>query len=137
MRTARQDDRIVIAQRRFFVPNIIGLKARDAVNARDAILITIRAGKLNDRELHVDLMGDATSALFLMIVIHHERGMDYSRNPAEQSQKDAKKKTGDPARHQHRQRRQDDAKKVSQRLHLDLLLFCFVLVCPPSGFCSS
>jgi hypothetical protein len=58
-------------------------------------------------------MGDATGALFFVIVIYDERGMDYSRNPAEQSQKNAKKKTGDPARHQHRQRRQNDAKKVS------------------------
>ena len=53
-KTARQNNRIVIAQRSLFVPNVIGLEPFDTVNSRDAILVAIGTGKLDDGELHVE-----------------------------------------------------------------------------------
>ena len=68
-------------------------------------------------------MSDAARALFLMIIVHYERGMDHSRNPAEQRQQNAEKKTGDAAGHQDGQRWQHNTEKISQRFHFELFRF--------------
>ena len=105
------------------MPDVISLQTFDAVNTRDAILIAVRAGKLDDGELHVDLMSDRPRALFLMIIVHDQCGMNDSRYPAQQGQEDAQKKTTYPSGHQYRQRREHHTEKIPQRFH-----FCFFLV---------
>ena len=71
------------------MPDVICLQTLDAIDSRDAILVAVRTGKLNDRELHLDLMGDTARALLLMIIVHYKRGMNNSRDPAEQRQQNA------------------------------------------------
>jgi hypothetical protein len=95
------------------VPDILSLQTVDAVNASNAILVAVGTGKLDDRKLHVDLMSQSPGALFFMIIIHHQCGMNNSRDPTEQRQKDAEKKTPDPAGHKDRQRWQHDTEKIS------------------------
>jgi hypothetical protein len=82
-KTARQNNRVVLAKGRFFVPDKIGLQTFDAVDSGDTILVAIGTGELNDCEFHADLMGGCARALFLMIIVHHERSMDHSWDPAE------------------------------------------------------
>src|SRR5207247_2051996 len=82
--TARQDDRVVIAERCFFVPEVIGLQTLNAVDAGDTILVAIGTWKLNDGKLHVDLVSHVPGALFFMIIVHHETRVNHSWNPTEQ-----------------------------------------------------
>jgi hypothetical protein len=44
-------------------------------------------------------MSHPAGALFFMIIVYDERGMDHSRDPTEQRQKNAQEKTRDPAGH--------------------------------------
>ena len=106
------------------MPDVISLQAFNAINAGNAILIAVRAGKLDDGKLHVDLMGDCPRALFLMIIVYDQCGMNNSRYPAQQCQEDAQEKTRDPSGHQYRQRREHHTEKIPQRFH-----FCFFLIC--------
>ena len=69
-------------------------------------------------------MSKRATSLFFVVVVHHKARMDNPWNPAEQGQKDAEKKTGDAAGHQHGQWRKHYTEKVSQRFH-----FCFFLIC--------
>ena len=112
-KAARQNDRIVIPQRSFFVPDIVSLQAFNAVNARNTILIAIGTRKLDNRKFHLALVSHASGALFLVIIINYKRSVDHPRNPSEQRQENAEKKTGDAAGHQHRQRWQHYAEKIS------------------------
>ena len=91
--------RVELAQRRFFVPDVFGAQSLESVDRRDTILIAIGPGKLNDSEFHFALMGQSARALFFMVIVHHQRRMDYSRDPSEQRQQNAQEKAGDPAGH--------------------------------------
>jgi len=112
------------------VPDVISLQTFDAVDARNAILVAVGTGKLDDGKLHVDLMGDCPRALFLMIIVYDQCGMNNSRYPAQQCQEDAQKKTRDPSSHQYRQRREHHTEKIPQRFHFCFLLICEVLRAP-------
>src|SRR5260370_41785575 len=107
----------------------MSLRTFDAINAGHAFLVAVGPGKLDDRELHVDLMSQSFGALFFVKIIYHQCGMNHSRDPAKQGQKDSEKETPDPAGHQYRQRWQHHTEKISQRFH-----FCFFLM---SGFLRS
>jgi|GraSoiStandDraft_49_1057285.scaffolds.fasta_scaffold10421_2 hypothetical protein len=61
-------------------------------------------------------------ALLSVIIIHHQARVNDSWNPAEQSQNDTEKETGDAARHEYRERRQHYTEKISQRFHFSLLI---------------
>jgi hypothetical protein len=50
-----------------------------------------------------------------LIIVHDQTGVNYSGNPAEEREENAQNKTQDAARHQDRDRREDDAKKVAER----------------------
>ena len=50
--------------------------------------------KLDDRELHFDLMCERASALFFMVIVHYQRGVDDAWDPSEQRQENAQEKTG-------------------------------------------
>src|ERR1041385_2559434 len=65
------------------------------------------------------------STLLSVIIVHHEASVNDSRNPAEQSQNDAEKKTGNATGHKHRQRRQHHAEEISQRFHFRFFVFAF------------
>jgi hypothetical protein len=52
-----------------------------------------------------------------LVIVDHETGVNYARNPAEQGQKKAQNETQDPARHQDGNRREHDTKKVAERFH--------------------
>ena len=98
------------------MPDVFGVQAFDSVDTGDAILVAVGTGELNDSELH-SLMGEALGPLFLVIIVHDQRRMNDAGNPTEQSQKNAKKKTGHPSGQQDGKRRQNDAEKISQRFH--------------------
>jgi hypothetical protein len=78
---------------------------------------------LNNSEFNVGLMSNCISpgALLLMVIVNYQAGVNYSRYPAEQSQKKTKKETTKPSGHQHRQRWENNAKKIAQRFHRFLL----------------
>jgi len=118
------------------VPDVISLQTFDAVDARNAILVAVGTGKLDDGKLHVDLMSQSFGALFFVIIIHHQCGVNNSRDPAEQRQKDAEEKTSDPSSHQHGQWWEDHAEKIPQRFHFCFFLICEVL-CAPLAFTNS
>jgi hypothetical protein len=65
-------------------------------------------------------------ALFGVIIIHDETGVYYTWDPTQQSQNEAQEKTGDASRQQYRKRRQNNAEKISERFHHELLLFRFL-----------
>ena len=48
----RQHDGIEIIKRRFLVPDVFGSQSIKPINRRDAILIAVGTGKLNDSEFH-------------------------------------------------------------------------------------
>jgi len=68
----------------------------------------------------------AGCALLSMVIVDHKTSVNDSWNPAEQSQNDAEKKTGNATGHKHRERRQHHTEKISQRFHLEIFLFRFV-----------
>src|SRR6266480_471008 len=98
------------------MPNILPAQAVEPIDGTQAVLIAIRAGKLNNREFHLS-MSKARGSLFFVIIIYHQTGVNHSRNPAEQGQQQAEEKTGNPPREQHRQRRENYAEKITQRFH--------------------
>jgi hypothetical protein len=53
-----------------------------------------------------------------LVIVDHETGVNDAGDPAEQSQQNAQDETQDPARHQNRDRREDDTKKVAERFQL-------------------
>ena len=63
-----------------------------------------------------------------VIIVHDQASVNDSWNPAEQSQNEAKKETGNATGHKHGQRRQHHAEKISQRFHLELFRFLFALL---------
>src|SRR5438046_260073 len=56
-------------------------------------------------------------ALLSVIIVHDETRVDDSRDPAQQGQDDAEEETRNATGHEHRQRRKNDAEKISQRFH--------------------
>ena len=62
-------------------------------------------------------------ALLRVIIIDDKAGVNNARNPTQQRQNEAEKKTGDATCQQHCKRRQHDAEKISQRFHLDFFVF--------------
>ena len=53
-------------------------------------------------------------AMFGLVVIHHQTGVNDAGNPTEQSQQQTENETEDPASHQNGDRRKDDAEKVAE-----------------------
>lgn len=53
-----------------------------------------------------------------LVIIHHQAGVDDAGNPAGQSQEQAQDETEQAARHEDRDRREDNAKEVAQRFQL-------------------
>lgn len=49
-----------------------------------------------------------------LVIVHDETGMDDAGNPAGQSQEQAQDETKQAARHQDRNRREDDTEKIAQ-----------------------
>src|SRR5438128_10890623 len=96
-KAARQDNGIKARQRSRFVPNIFRAQAVESIDGTKAILIAIRAGKLDDREFHLS-MSEARGSLFVVIIIYHQTGVNHSRNPSEQGQQQAEEETGNPPR---------------------------------------
>src|SRR6266487_1130167 len=109
-----------------------------AINTSDAILIAVCTGKLDDSEFHLD--GTRGGALFSVIIVHDQAGVNDSWNPAEQSQNDAEKETSNATGQKHRERRQHHAKEISQRFHHELFFFSFLFLfswSPDSAVCSA
>src|SRR5437899_10855855 len=57
-----------------------------------------------------------------VIIIHDQAGVNDSWNPAKQRQNYAEKETGNTTGHEHSQRRENHAEKISQRFHHELFL---------------
>src|SRR5436309_2466210 len=70
----------------------------------------------------IDLTRYSSSALFLMIIVHHQTGVDDARDPSQQGEDNTQKKTAHPTGQQNRERRQHHTEKISQRFHVFLFL---------------
>ncbi len=53
-----------------------------------------------------------------LVVVHDEAGVDDAGDPSEERQQNTQEETEDAARHQDRDGREDDAKKVAQRFQI-------------------
>jgi hypothetical protein len=63
------------------------------------------------------------SALLRVIIIDNQASVNNARNPAQQSQNEAEKKTGDATCQQHGKRWQHNAEKISQSFHFPFFVF--------------
>jgi hypothetical protein len=50
-----------------------------------------------------------------LVIVDHQTGVNDARNPAEQGQQQAQDETQDPAGHQDSDRRENNAKEITQR----------------------
>src|SRR6266513_3023136 len=56
-------------------------------------------------------------AMFGLVIVHDETGVNDAGHPAEQSKQQAKDETENAAGHQNCDRRQNDAEKIAERFH--------------------
>ena len=59
--------------------------------------------------------------MFGLIIVHDQTGVNNAGNPAKQSQEKTQEKAEDPAGHQDRNWRKDDAEEVAQGFHWGML----------------
>ena len=64
-------------------------------------------------------------ALLCVIIIDDKAGVNNARNPTQQSQNEAEKKTGDATCQQHGKGWQHNTEKISQRFHSRFLVLGF------------
>jgi hypothetical protein len=62
-------------------------------------------------------------ALLGVVIIYDQARVNNPRDPTQQSQNEAEKKTGDATRQQHGKGRQHNTEKISQRFHFRFLVF--------------